>query len=376
MGKYDIGIYTFWNVPNYGTFAQAYALQRIIQKMFPDRDVRQIAYLDDKHYNFYYSRVPVCKPWHLRFYKEFFNRNRSSALKKCSMFLNAYNTISHTEKFTRQSVCEASFDTVIVGSDIIWDYTFECFNNDPLLFGNNFNARIIGAYAGSFGTVDYNQNHPDYVKNGLRRMKAISVRDKKSFDIVKSITGNSPEIVLDPTWLWDFAADPNIVKAPYKDYMIVYGQDFTDEFIKQIIAYANKRQLKLICLDCNNDNYDWCEIVLKQYELSPYEWIGLFRDATTIATTTFHGLTFSLIFNKQFAFCKTEFILAKAGTFLQDLGLYDRFTESELNIEKMIEVGWDYQFINHRIDVMRKRSFDYLRCLITDKGESIKGENK
>ncbi len=26
--KYDVGILTFWNVPNYGTFAQAYALQK------------------------------------------------------------------------------------------------------------------------------------------------------------------------------------------------------------------------------------------------------------------------------------------------------------------------------------------------------------
>ena len=51
--RYDIGILTFWNVPNYGTFAQAYALQKAIAAIDEQRDVRQIAYLNKKHYNSY-----------------------------------------------------------------------------------------------------------------------------------------------------------------------------------------------------------------------------------------------------------------------------------------------------------------------------------
>ena len=31
--SYDVGILTFWNVPNYGTFAQAYALQKFIHAL-------------------------------------------------------------------------------------------------------------------------------------------------------------------------------------------------------------------------------------------------------------------------------------------------------------------------------------------------------
>lgn len=41
----DINILTFWGVPNYGTFAQAYALQASIQKAYPEYDVKQINYL-------------------------------------------------------------------------------------------------------------------------------------------------------------------------------------------------------------------------------------------------------------------------------------------------------------------------------------------
>ena len=46
----DINILTFWGVPNYGTFAQAYALQASIQKAYPEYDVKQINYLCQKHY--------------------------------------------------------------------------------------------------------------------------------------------------------------------------------------------------------------------------------------------------------------------------------------------------------------------------------------
>lgn len=53
--NYDIGILTFWDVPNYGTFAQAYALQKAIEKISGKRDVRQIAHLDKKHRDFYFD---------------------------------------------------------------------------------------------------------------------------------------------------------------------------------------------------------------------------------------------------------------------------------------------------------------------------------
>ena len=34
MKKYDIGILTFWNVPNYGAFMQAYALQKVLEEKY------------------------------------------------------------------------------------------------------------------------------------------------------------------------------------------------------------------------------------------------------------------------------------------------------------------------------------------------------
>lgn len=54
MINYDIGIQTLWGVPNYGTFIQAYALQRVISQV-SNRNTVQIAHLDWRHFDFYYD---------------------------------------------------------------------------------------------------------------------------------------------------------------------------------------------------------------------------------------------------------------------------------------------------------------------------------
>lgn len=360
--NYDIGILTFWNVPNYGTFAQAYALQKVLNKLYPEGQVVQIAYLNKRHYNSYYSFLPKCRPWHIKFYKELIGHINpfSKYNKRRKMFLESYSIIPHTEVLKKSDFLNATFQKVFLGSDIIWDFSFKIFGNDPFLFGLGINTGKLYSYAASFGTIKLGQALPDYISNAIKRIDKISVRDKMSAAIVESVIGKRPELVLDPTWLWDFNTDPNIIKPKYNEYMIVYGQDFSDRHIQQIISYAKTNGLMLICLDCNDDNYTWCDLTIKQYMLSPFEWIGYFKYANTIATTTFHGLTFSLIFNKKFAFCKTKFIMDKAGDFLKEIRLYDLFNSDEISIDEMIDFNWDYNFINNVIELKKKKSYDFL----------------
>ena len=363
MKEYDVGILTFWNVPNYGTFAQAYALEQALTKEFPNRDTRQIAYLNKKHYdNYYNKRIPknfLSKKFY-RELKELANPQSPYNLKR-KKYPEYYQSIKHTENLTNQQLSETDFNTIILGSDIIWDYSFDCFDNDPFLFGVGLKSKKILSYACSFGTIKPFDSFPEYVKEGISKLNNISVRDENSAEIVEKITGIRPPVVLDPTWLWDFSSDTNIVEPEYKNYIIVYGQDFTQSYIDELVEYAKLKNFNLVCLDCNDDNYDWCDVVIKQADLSPFEWIALFKYAKSIATSTYHGLTFGLIFNKPLAFCATDFILAKADSFLKDLGLYDLIGVKNQSVRKMLDIEWDYSDINKVIDEKRKKSFDYLR---------------
>ena len=368
MNNYDIGILTFWNVPNYGTYAQAYALQKVIDKM-TNYDVRQINHLDQHHYNYYFNKkmyYKEIKKYKIQYWKNILKKYDINNKREMN-FLKAYELIPHTDEITYENVKNFKFKKIFLGSDIVWDYRRNQFNHDPLLFGNNFNGEI-NSYAASFGTVNENKKIPEYVIDGISRMKNISVRDEKSANIIKGITGQKVDIVLDPVWLWDFFNDDNIVYPEEENYILIYGQDFTEEYIYNLIEYAKKYKLKTIALDCNNDTYKWCDILIKQEDLNPMEWMGYFLKSSIVATSTFHGLTFGLLFNKKVAFCKTEFILAKVEGLLRELGIYDIFDESS-NIYKMLEFDWNkqYEFINDIINKKKEKSINFIKKCLEEK---------
>lgn len=360
--NYSIGIQTFWNVPNYGTFAQAYALQKVLQQINENKDVRQIAHLDQHHFDFYYNYKAYLRAypiWKKAFWKSFFIKTQNLDAKE-KIFFKAYNSIPHTDSIDLTNVKKYQFEKIFLGSDIVWDYSVEVFNNDPLLFGIGYSAEI-NAYAASFGTVSTDAELPDYVKKALMQMRYISVRDEKSAELVRKVTGKKPKIVLDPTWLWNFNDDNNIQKPDEENYILVYGQDFTIDFIENLRKYANEYKMKLIALDCNDDHYDWCDKMINQSELSPYQWIGYFKYALKIATSTFHGITFSLIFNKNFAFCKTDFIMAKVDEFLKEIGLFNLFDGNQNDVYGMFNYDFNYPFINEVIANKKQDSLKFLR---------------
>lgn len=367
---YDIGILTFWGVPNYGTFAQAYALQKVIAQMDPSRDVKQISYLNKHHYNMYFSprpRISIRKP---QFWFALLRNLLTDTTQKQRQrqFSADYETIPHTRKLDKHSLPKTSFNTVVLGSDIVWDYSIAAFDNDPFLFGNGMHAKKILSYAASFGTVTPQDAVPEYVTKGISQMNCISVRDENSAEIVEKICGTRPPVVLDPVWLWDFNSDENVVEPSYKDYIVVYGQDFTEDFIRQLVAYAKKNSLKLVCLDCNEDRYDWCDVLIRQQDLSVYEWLGLFKGASAVATSTFHGLTFGLVFEKKLAFCRTDFIMAKADKFLMELGLYDLY-ENNSDVSVMFEYERDIERMHNVIQSGRTRSLAYLKQSMCEEAE-------
>ena len=363
MEKYDIGIMTFWNVPNYGTFAQAYALQRVLQKLNENKCVRQIAHLDKKHYNFYYDKKAYLRTfpvWKKTFWKSFFVKNDNSDIDRLNMFLEAYNSIPHTKEIQYSNASKCIFEKVFLGSDIIWDFSLKPFNNDPMLFGGLLNAKQVNSYAASFGTIALNAEIPEYVAKYINEMKYISVRDEKSADIVEKISGTRPEVVLDPVWLWDFDNDSNVKMPNEEKYVLVYGQNFTDKFICNLLKYARENKYKIIALDCNHDEYEWCDRLIKQSELSPYEWIGYFKGASAVATSTFHGLTFGLLFKNKIAFCKTDFIVAKIKDQFEKLGLLDLLDGGD-DVNRMFSREWDYSKIDECINREREVSLLFLK---------------
>lgn len=361
----NIRILTFWNVPNYGAFMQAYALQKFLENRYADCNVNQLSHLAQCHYDAYYKLKTRknYKLWYInpKFYIRFLKRTKLiRELENTKKFLSYYDSIPHTD------INDDRIDVLVLGSDIIWDYNIDVFGCDQKLFGIGINAKKKISYAPGFGTVKLGMSAPEYVKKGLNELDAISVRDEKSKKIVKDLTGKDAAVVIDPTLLWNFENDENIPEPSLShDYIVVYGSYFTKELVDGAQKYCRDNNCKLICLSSLDDKYDWCDEVVDQNNLDPFEWVGYFKHAKAVMTCTYHGLMFGLIFKKRIVFNMTEFILEKSESLIEELGIREVLVDFKSFDEKM-NWNWDYKNIYMNIENLRCNSFKYLDGVINN----------
>lgn len=355
-----IGILTFWGVPNYGAFAQAYALNKLLKNNYNEYEVKHLAYLHQRHQDLYYKknrpRVSSAKclvsPY---FYKEclkyFVNSQRSYP-----GFEQDWNSIDHIVLSDEKSLEDSYFDIIVTGSDAIWEYSIPEFGDDIHLIGNKLNCSKLVSYAASFGDMNPDDTFEPFIKNGLDSYDDISVRDENSKTIVMSLLGKDcAKLVLDPTLVYDFKSDKDIPKSKYENYILVYGNDFPKELIDNVVGYAKDKGLTVIGAGIAPD---WCDIRLT--DIGPKAWIGMFRDAEFVVTCTFHGLMFSINFEKKIVFNQVAYVENRSTTLLQELGLYDLY-KNGTNLDSALNFNWDYEEINRRLFEMRIESLTFIR---------------
>ncbi len=356
-----ISILTFWGVPNYGAFAQAYALNKVLSSMYPNIKIEHIAYLNKAHHDLYYKKeIPEFLRWwdiiNPRYYKRLLYHLLDSE-RHYPNFENDWAKIPQIKIKTDKELEKTEWDTVITGSDCIWEYSIQDFGDDVHLIGNNMKFKKLIAYASSFGDMNPNDCFPEFVKIGLKKYYAISVRDWTSFEIVHN-QGISKEInipiVLDPTLLYDFKSDKSIPESKHNSYILVYGNNFSDKTINDVKNYANDKNLKIIGAGIAPS---WCDIKIN--DISPLEWIGMFDKAEMVVTCTFHGLMFGINYNKKILFNQVEYVRNRSMWLLEQLGLSELYV-GDVSVKKVQEYSWNYDSINQKLKELRQQSFRFL----------------
>lgn len=83
------------------------------------------------------------------------------------------------------------------------------------------------------------------------------------------------------------------------------------------------------------------------YQYSPEAWLNHYKYAECIFTNTFHGIVFSIIFQKQFCVLLQKGVAAKQNeriySILKLFELEDRILDSNKSIENIIAkpINWD-----------------------------------
>ena len=155
-------------------------------------------------------------------------------------------------------------DGIIVGSDEVFALHT---GPTPAFFGHACPTENIFAYAASFGPTNYEDIERlhciPFVKSGLESMKAISVRDNNTADIVEKLTSKKPQKVCDPVILYGYQKEiEDFGKLNHQPYLLIYAYDnnMNDPVeVDMIKTFAKKHGLKIIA---PGFYHSWCDEVI------------------------------------------------------------------------------------------------------------------
>lgn len=351
-----IGILTHHYINNFGAFLQAYALQETVQNMFPEDEVVIINYLNIKHF------VINVGGW-FRFYRK--SESLKAWLQKVRLPITFYKERHNYMKMTRlclttKDINELGLDCIIIGSDEVWNYK-ETKGNAKVKWGYGLNCKRIIAYAPSVGKTESTSDIPCYIVEGLKSFSGLSARDDMTEEFIRAVTHTVPARVLDPTFLTVFPrAKLKVTRKPY--ILFYYCEHLPDKYMKQIVDYAHSRGLLIYGAGECNKIYNQISV-----NLTPFEWIEMFKNAELIFTGTFHGVVFSILNKKQFVcYLTNPSRIKKVGSLLKELKISKRILGQEKNIDDVISEEIDYSVVFKQIEKEKIISEQYIK-------EKIKG---
>lgn len=380
-----VGILTQSINKNYGGIMQNYALQCVLQRMgYEVETLNWDSFRREHDHETIWDQF-----WHIiktSISKFIFRRKRNYIWQQRSLFYNLCKTNKDFcdkhlnlsgwlwgEKQFREYTVANNFDALVVGSDQTWRPKF---NNNGMLyrmfldFAKDLPIKRI-AYSASFGvdTWEYTEEETQTCSQLLKLFDSISVRESSGIDLCSNhLRVNNVICTLDPTMLLlkqDYNKLLDCIGTPHaEEGLMVYMLDYSEEKDKIVrtISYNNHLKcLLFIAKYCNLGTVDQSELV--DYILPPVDyWLSGFRDAKYVICDSFHGMVFSIIYNKPFVvFSNQNRGRARFLSLLNQLGLQDRIIEeSSDDYQRILDFPIDWKDVNNKLAKLRSVSIHYL----------------
>lgn len=349
-----IGILTHHYVKNFGAYLQAYSLVNTLKKEYPEALIEFIDYRVAKHE--YKNSIHYFG----------FKKGRGDTISGYFGRIGLYFTFLKYEKSLPKSkhfrsvseINQANYDLIVIGSDEVWN--FDDIAYDPVKFGYGLDSNTI-TYAACAGNSKYDENIYKEIVEGVKNLKAISVRDDATEKLAYELTNKKVSRVLDPVYLYDYESrcSEKIAKiVSKKEYILIYDCVLNDNQVKTLVKYANDNNINILGAGEYRNWYSSADTV----NVTPFEWIYLFEHAKAVITGTFHGTSFAIKYNKQFVVYATfKNRISKVRSLLKMFSLDDRMiTDSNMDLTKILENDIIYDNANTVINDMKNQSLDYL----------------
>jgi hypothetical protein len=362
-----IAIMTFHNAYNAGAILQAYALQEFTSSL-SDRSAVVLNYkckhIDNEYKIISRDKMAPVRVIYNLFKRIWFWRNFIYSRKSYKNFLRTRIKLSEKEYIdTTLSQAEYDFTAFIVGSDQVWNsrLVFGCLPNYLLAFCDESAKKF--SYAASFGFLEEYNASRNVILQNLKTFERISLREPIGIEEIIDAHGKTPEVHLDPVLLLDMKKWEELYTScpAVEKYIVVYTVMKSDKLIKFAIQLQKATGYKLLFLNRARKYFT------KNSKCIPYVYpsllINLIRGAEYVCATSFHGIAFSIIFNKKFFTaldCDSAYNY-RVDNLLAILNLKERDIDCAAADYDM-DINW--RDVQERLEKERERTKEYLNSIV------------
>lgn len=343
---FDVGIISWWYGKNYGSALTGYALHEVIEGLGYDTLMLDWP-LEKKPFR------PIADSDVRRFAKEHYNISVQRTFSELPGLNN------HIEQF-------------VVGSDQLWNYYDSKMTGYYyfLDFVRPYRKKI--SYATSFGHSEYRAPKEVIRKESelLKSFDHVSVRERDGVRICKDVFKVDSTQVLDPVFLCPKEKYIELISDRICDtpYIFAYILSPSKEIGKKLIALSKKHKEKLIIAVDRQSNHEeniekMCVSESDCVNPSITEWLNYLYHSSLVVTDSYHGLCFSLIFNKPF-FCikNNKRGLSRFESIAEIINIDDVMLNSINDLKSTkCAFGLNYNLINESLKAEINKSTEWLR---------------
>lgn len=359
-----IRMITFHTPKNYGAVLQAYSLMKYLQTKC--KDVKIIDF-NTKELKKKYSIISKSKsikgfirnvvllPESIFIIKK--HKKFNEFVKNNLALTRRYGTYQQLENETWDS------DTVFTtGSDQVFNTNRALDERKAFYLDFVPKKNYKFSYAASFGISNISVEKEQEISNYLNKFDSISVREASGAKIIKELNNQDVSEVIDPVFLhnkafWQKISTPYKIKRLNK-YLLYYrlmNNEASDKIAKE---KAKELGLKLIVIGNGFKKSLRGSRFLR--DVGPKEFIWLYDNASYVVTNSFHGVAFSIIFEKQFTYADNNTKTSDRGMNILNKLKIDRYNFKDYNniTKELLElqtiskryIDYNYNEIENRLN--------------------------
>ena len=357
-----IGVVTYHKADNYGAMLQAFALAKYLDTTYNDVEIVD-------YWPHYHAEVYKLWKWDGIYFRQCSWKSKIKYVVKALLFASKkYIRHRNFARFSRiMNIVNDDgrlYDAAFYGSDTIWNIwkNNELYSGfDSVYWGNeHVNAKYKFSYAPSMGNALDDDMTKAHCQKYLSNFKKISVRENQLRLLLNKWGYNEVTHVVDPTCLltkeqWDNYTPKRLVG---EDYILCYNLERSFVIDKTANEYALRYGLKVVYL---TPDFNLSKSPYIFDTAGPFEFLSLYKYASRVVTSSFHGVIFSLLFEKTFVF-NSNHETERIESILSLCGLNDHFIY-EADIKKLEETI-DYILVSKQINQLRTQGRQYIaECL-------------